>query len=67
MTFHKEPVDQARANLLKIVRTAIRLKHALAADAELNEVLPKAEEEFNRRVHDNELPSPPDIKKVLGL
>ena len=46
----KDKTEQARAELLKSVRTAIRLKHALAADRELNEVLPKAEALFEARV-----------------
>ena len=61
----RDKVDQARANMLKTIRTAVRLKHALAADDELNDVLPAAEIEFNRSVQLGELPDPLDILKAL--
>lgn len=64
---HKVKEDQARANMLKVIRTAIRLKHSIAADEELNEVLPRAEAKFNAALHRKELPEPLDIKKALGL
>lgn len=67
MSFHKERVDQARANMLKVIRAAVRLKHSLAADEELNEVLPRAEKKFNEAIHRGGLPAPLDIKRVLGL
>lgn len=67
MSIHKDRVDQARANTLKVIRTAIRLKHSIAADEELNEVLPRAEAKFNASVLRGELPEPLDVKKALGL
>lgn len=42
--------------LMKAARSAIRLRHAIAADAELNDVLPALEREFNARVLNGELP-----------
>lgn len=39
--------DRERANLLKRVRSEVRLKHSLAADDELREVLPRLIDEFN--------------------
>jgi hypothetical protein len=64
---HRDKVDQARADLLKTVRTAVRLKHSLAADRELNEVLPEAERKFNAAIMKGELPSPLDVKKLMDL
>lgn len=63
----KDKVDQARANMLKVVRTAVRLKHSIAADNELNDVLPKAEARFNAEIARGQLPAPLDIKRALGL
>lgn len=59
--------EQARANALKTVRAAIRLKHSLAADDELNRVLPEFEKQFTRSYQNGVLAAPLDIKKVLGV
>lgn len=67
MSVHRDKVDQARANMLKTIRAAVRLKHSIAADEELNEVLPRAEARFNAAVMAGRLPSPVDIKKALGV
>ena len=67
MTVQRDKADQARANTLKIIRTAIRLKHSIAADEELNEVLPRAEAKFNAAVLRGDVPAPHDIKKALGI
>ena len=53
--------------MLKTVRTAIRLKHSLAADRELNEALPRAEKAFNEAVMKGELPDPLSIKAAVDL
>jgi hypothetical protein len=53
--------------MLKVIRTSIRLKHSIAADEELNEVLPRAEARFNAAVMKGQLPAPLDIKRSLGL
>lgn len=62
-----DKVDRARADLMKIVRSAVRLKHSLAADEELNEVLPAAEIRFNAQILKGQLPPEIDIKKALGV
>ena len=67
MTRHLEEVDQARANALKVIRAAVRLKHSIQADNELNDVLPRAEAHFNALVQKGKLPLPADIKRSLGL
>jgi len=56
MTIKKSEVQLAKANMVKIVRTAITLKHRLATDAELNEALPAAEKQFDAAVMRDELP-----------
>lgn len=65
MVVKREEADQARVNMLKVIRASIRLRHSIAADTEINEVLPQAEAEFNERVLSGELPDPLDIKKTL--
>ena len=64
---HKDKVDQARADMLKTIRTAIRLRHSIEADRELNEVLPRAEARFNASIQRGVLPDPVNVKKALGL
>lgn len=67
MSVHRDKVDQARVDMLKVIRAAVRLKHSIAADNELNEVLPRAEARFNAAVMAGRLPNPVDVKKALGL
>lgn len=52
----KDLIELRKAALLKAARSAVRLKHSLAADEELNEVLPALEREFNAAVARQELP-----------
>jgi len=49
-------VEQAWANRLKAIRTAIRLKHSIAADNELNAVVEKERKEFMASVLKGQLP-----------
>lgn len=62
---HRDNIDQARANMLKTIRTAVRLKHSIAADEELNDVLPRAEAKFFKQIQAGEMPDPLDIKKLI--
>jgi len=39
--------EMQRTSLLKAARAAIRLKHSIAADEEINRVLPEVEKEIN--------------------
>lgn len=64
-TLRRDKVDQARANALKTIRTAVRLKHSLMADEELNTVLPAFEKKFNDAVLNDELPEPLSIAKTI--
>lgn len=57
MTRSKDDIEVRRAALLKTARAAIRLKHSLAADAELNERLPALERAFDFAVQQGQLPS----------
>lgn len=43
MTKRRVESEQLKFNALKVARTAIRLRHSLEADNELNEVLPGLE------------------------
>lgn len=42
----KTDLELTKAQIIKAVRTNIRLKHSLRADAELNEVVPDLEEKI---------------------
>lgn len=44
----KSPAEMERARVTKTARTLIRLKHSLAADEELNDVLPDTLAEFDK-------------------
>lgn len=44
-----------RAAILKAVRSAVRLKHSLRADAELAETLPRVEAEFDQALNAGEV------------
>lgn len=41
------PLEIRKAAILKAYRSAIRLKHSLEADAEINETLPEIEDRIN--------------------
>lgn len=58
----KDDIDLRRSAMLKAARSAVRLRHSLAADAELNEVLPALERDFNQRIQRGELP---DVARML--
>ena len=67
MTYHKAKEEQQRANMLKIIRTAVRLKHSINADNELNEVLPLAEKRWNDALARGRVLEPGEVKRALGL
>ena len=46
MAKQKDKVELELAAVLKTARTSIRLRHGLAADAEINEKLPEIEASF---------------------
>lgn len=65
MTIHKTPSEVAKAEMVKTLRAAVRLKHSLAADRELNEVLPAAEQAFDSAIQRGVLPSAIDVEGIV--
>jgi len=63
---NKDKVELAWANRVKVIRTAIRLRHAIDADNELNEVLAAEKRRFDRAVHNGKLPPALDPKVLHG-
>jgi hypothetical protein len=59
-------IEQARANALKVVRTAVRLRHSIEADNELNEKIDEAGKVFDAAVARKELPDPLTILAAIG-
>lgn len=51
----KTAAELERAKIAKATRTLIRLKHSLAADEEINAILPDTLEEFNEALARGEL------------
>jgi hypothetical protein len=62
----KDEVAQAKANMFKVIRTAVRLRHSIAADEELNEVLSRAEQVFDTSIQNGELPDPFEFLDALN-
>lgn len=46
----KGPLEMQRAAILKAKRWEIRMRHSLAADDEINEVLPALEDEIEKAI-----------------
>lgn len=67
MAEQKDDIALRRAAMLKAARSAVRLRHSLAADEELNEVLPRLEREFNAAVQQGILPSPAEMLRENGV
>lgn len=61
----KDESELVVAEALKKARAMIRLKHALAADRECNEVLPKLEAAILKRLNEGKAYRP-DVKALLG-
>lgn len=51
----KSPAEMERQKIIKAARTLIRLKHSIAADEELNNVLPDTLAEFDEALSRGEL------------
>jgi len=51
----RTPLEMKRHKITKTARTLVRLKHSLAADEELNTLLPATLEEFDAAVASGEL------------
>ena len=67
MTRRKGSVEEAWAATAKTLRAAIRLKHSIAADKELNGVLPEVKRRFDRDVLQGRLPQSIDVQKILSV
>jgi hypothetical protein len=52
----KDDIELRKRALFKAARSAVRLRHSLEADAELNEVLPRLERAFDSAVSRGTLP-----------
>lgn len=59
-------IEQARKNTLKVVRAAVRLRHSIKADDELNERLFVAEKAFDKAIANGFLPDPISILDAIG-
>jgi hypothetical protein len=55
MTERRTDAEMQKYELVKALRAAIRLKHSINADRELNEVLPDAEDAFDVAWHKGQL------------
>lgn len=51
----KTDIEMARLRTTKITRSLLRLKHSLAADAEINEVLPDTLDKFDAALQSGQL------------
>lgn len=51
----KSPIEMEKDRVTKITRAIVRLKHSLAADEELNEILPDRLNEFDDSLQSGEL------------
>jgi hypothetical protein len=56
----KSDIEMERHRILKVSRALIRLKHSLAADLEINEVLPDKLAEFDIALQQGQLLSLPE-------
>jgi hypothetical protein len=62
MAEQKDDIALRRAALLKAARSAVRLRHSIAADEELNELIPALDRAFMQAVARGELP---DVARML--
>lgn len=55
--YGKTDIEQAIANHRKVARSLIRLKHSVAADIELNDVMPVIERKLQALAASGQVPS----------
>lgn len=55
--YGRSDLEQAVINARKVARSAIRLKHSVAADNELNEVMPRLERRLSEMLQQGRIPS----------
>jgi hypothetical protein len=61
----RDAIEMRKFLVAKVVRTAINLRHACAAQEEINVKLPQAERLFDQAVMGGVLPDPLDILEAL--
>lgn len=66
--YGRSDLEQARINARKVARSAIRLKHSVAADNELNELMPRLERRLNEMLQQGLIPAMThaDIEELLN-
>jgi hypothetical protein len=67
MATQKDDIALRKAALLKAARSAVRLKHSIAADYELNNVLPALESSFDADVLRGILPEVAESLRNMGV
>jgi hypothetical protein len=55
-------IEQGWANRVKVLRAAIRLKHSIAADNELNEMIDAERKKYFKSVQGGSQPAPIAVK-----
>lgn len=55
----KSEIEMERARTIKVTKALLRLKHSLAADVEINDVLPERLIEFDKAIQSGQLLSLP--------
>ena len=63
----KDDITLRKAAAIKTARSIIRLKHSLAADEELNRVLPQVELAFDLAVNSGTLPEVGELIATLVI
>jgi hypothetical protein len=66
MTLQRTEIEQARFEAVKVLRAAVRLRHSIAADRELNEVLPQFDKAFTAAIQRGELPEPQAFLELVN-
>lgn len=62
----RDPAQQKMYEGVRILRAAIRLKHSIAADRELNEVLPEFEKKFIIALQKGQVPETVDAQAIAA-
>lgn len=65
MTVKKTETQLRKAAMVKAARNAIRTRHSILADAELNEILPELERAFDQSVQQGVLPGDEEIASIV--
>jgi hypothetical protein len=65
MTEQRTDAEMRKYELVKALRAAVRLKHSIEADRELNLVLPQAERQFDVALLKGQLPDRVDIAAIV--